>query len=330
MASQASKYLPICFAVFFMSAASMAVTYDSELNDAIQKKDWPSVVLLLQPKKGQNFEHDLVLAKALLSLERRPEALKLLSTLSETRKDERLSKLFQSAGTIFFAQETSNLYYEAVDFIKNSKFVEAKDRLDQAILKEPGQVLLLTRLTQLELLSDKKELAATHLKLAQANSLGLMELKLFAAKIAVDRKPFNSDDEPESIYELVRVLSPLRAQLLENEVTLTYWGEALKRAQKTVELETLAVKTLKEHPAWTYSLQWLRTNGSFNSALDEKLRVRIDQNLKDKAAFLTALESEMKATDYLWAGYVLYDSLLLQAKPTPTPVPTPVPAVGED
>ncbi|MBC7398007.1 MAG: hypothetical protein H7333_11240, partial [Bdellovibrionales bacterium] len=123
-----------------------ATPIETELNESVQKKDWPGVVLLLQPRQGQNFEHDLILARAMISLERRQEALKLLDELYATHKDERTQKLFNLAGTLFFNQDTSTLYYEAVQLLSGAKFAEAKDKLDQAASKEPGQVMVLVRL----------------------------------------------------------------------------------------------------------------------------------------------------------------------------------------
>jgi len=327
MASQASNFLPrFCLSLLLacsLGASGFAASpLDSELSDALQKKDWPSVVLLLEPKKGQNFEHDLTLSKALLSLERRQEALKLLATLQETRKDERVTKLFQSAGTIFFAQETSNLYYEALELIKGLKFAEAKERIDQGLSKEPGQVLLLTRQIQLQLLLGQKEQASANLKIVQTSTANMPELRLFAAKLAVDHA-LTSTEEDEDAAELYKGLSSYKAQLLENEVTTTYWAESLKRAKRTGDLEALEQKILKEHPLWTYSLQWFRLNAAPAKAQEDKLRDQIDKNLKDKTAFLAALEAEMKKADYLWVGYVTYEGLVALAKPTPTPVATP-------
>ena len=322
MASLATKYLPILILLFFSSANSWALpSSDSDLSDAIQKKDWPQIILLLQPKKGQNFEHDLTLAKAFLSLERRAEALKLLSSLVEVRKDERAIKLFQSAGTLFFTQETSTQYYEALDLIKTLKFAEAKERLDQALVKEPGHVLLLTRLVQVEMLLQTKDQALIHLKLAQANSYANADLRLFAAKMTVENTLSDTDDENDS--ELYRQLLPYRLSLLENEITLTYWAEAVLHAAKMSELEQLANKILKEHAAWTYSLVWFLKKAEFGPVLQAKLKTQIDKNLKDRALFDSVLDLEMKKTDYLWVGYVSFDALTLQAKATPTPVPSP-------
>jgi cellobiose-specific phosphotransferase system component IIA len=245
--------------------------------------------------------------------------LALLSGLQETHKDERTTKLFQSAGTIFFAQETSNLYYEAFEMIKNQKFTEAKEHLEQALLKEPGQVLVLTRLIQMELLLGQKEQASIHLKTAQANTSGSSDLKLFAAKLAIEKSLVDAEDENEN--ELYRDFSAFKALLLENEVTLTFWAESLMRAHKTAEIEAFAQKMLKDHPQWTYALAWFRTNANPSLLLDEKLKAQIEKNLKDKNAFLAALETEMKRSDYFWVGYVNYDTLVALQKPTPTPAP---------
>ena len=307
-------------AEFWQGRALGITQLDLELNEAIQKKDWPSVTLLIQPKKGQNFERDLILAKALLELERRQEALALLSNLLETRKDERVSKLFQTAGNIFFSQETSNLYYEALEFIKSLKVQEAKEHLELGLSKEPGQVLLLTRLVQVELLLGQKERASAILKQVQAITNGSIELRMFAAKLAVDKSLLESYEEKEA--ELYREFSPIRSELLKNEVTLTYWAQGLKRAQKKNELEGLAKKTLKDQANWTFALQWFYQNGVLSGGLKEKLRAQIDKNLKDKNAFSAALDSEMKQSAYLWVGYVNYETLVKQMneiKSSPTP-----------
>ena len=59
----------------FAQATGYASALSSEVTESLQKKDWPNLILLLRPKQGQNFEQDLILAKAYLSLERRREAI---------------------------------------------------------------------------------------------------------------------------------------------------------------------------------------------------------------------------------------------------------------
>jgi tetratricopeptide (TPR) repeat protein len=320
MRFKATNYLLITFVLFFGVANTWAMSaLDTDLADSVQKKDWPAVVLLLDPHQGQNFEHDFTLAKALLSLERRQEALKLLSTLADEHKDERVTKLFQTAGTIFFSQETSNAYYESLDLIRTLKFSEARDHLEQALSKEPGQILLLTRLIQMELLLGKTSAATTNLKLAQDTSQGMTELKLFAVKMAVDKKP-DDDDDQNLLY---RDVVPLKTQLLENEITLPFWSEALTRAKRNSEIETFAAKTLKDHPLWSYALMDFAKSRSVSPSTQIQLIAQLEKNLKSKDAFDAALEAEMKRTDYFWVGYSVYENLLVDFKKvSATPTPT--------
>jgi hypothetical protein len=324
MEKKASNYLPILLLLVFCGLRAEALSsFDLELNDAVQKKDWPSVVLLLQPKKGQNFEHDLTLAKALLSLERRQEAQKLLVSLEDTHKDERLNRLLQSAGTIFFNQETSNFYYDALEMIRGLRFADAKDRLEQALAKEPDQVLLLTRLIQMDLLLDKKNQAATNLKLAQSVTLNLPELKLFQAKLETDAQvaahasddpdsPEGRDADAEPEPDLSLEFLPIKSQLLENEVTAPLWLADLKLSGKTADLETLSQKIWKDHPLWTYALFWMDQNAKVSPEFKAKLETQIEKNLKNKDQFDRELDAEMKRSNQFWVGYVNFETLNAQ------------------
>src|SRR4249919_2954339 len=99
----------------FSSLSQVAhASFDTEVSESFQKKEWSNVVSLLKPKEGQNFEHDLMLAKAYLSLERRLDAQKLISEMLMNRRDERVIRLRDIAATQFFDQETANAYYEAI------------------------------------------------------------------------------------------------------------------------------------------------------------------------------------------------------------------------
>lgn len=318
MAFKASIYLPITLVVLLIRPASgFAASIEADVTEAMQKKDWPSLVLLIQPRKGQNFEHDLSLAKALLSLERRQEALKLLSSLQETHKDERVTKLLQTAGTLFFAQETSNLYYEALEMISELRFTEAKERLEQAVAREPGHILLLSRLIQVQLMLGLEDAAAMNLKAVQASELAYPEWKLFGAKLQTDQKPSDEDGD----LDLYRELHGIKSNLLENEVTATYWVEAVRRDEDADEMTILALKTVTDHPLWSYALLAIVKSDLLSPAIREKLTTQIQKNLKSREAFQTALATEMKRTQNLWVGYVNYEVLqaqLLTALPTPT------------
>lgn len=300
----------LLFVFSLVRPSAWAETSESDLNQAIQKKNWPEVVLLLAPLQGQNFDHDVTLVRAYLFLERRSEALVLATALYTNHKDDKTRSLLEMAGSIFFSQETSNLYYEAIRLISTSEFKEAKDRLDQALVKEPDQVLVLTRLAQVDLVLGHRDQAATHLALAQKFAPFSNELKLLGAKLfsLSSVSASESDSEQDAYAEF----SPIKTQLLENEVTAQLWFQALLSAKKSVDLVALSKKILKENPAWTAALFWFYKNGNLNMADRTKFKIQIEKNLKDKNQFNGNLESEMKQSQYFWVGYFTYETLQSQ------------------
>ena len=296
----------LLFRVLFISECAHALAPDGDLKAALQKKDWPEVVLLLEPKQGQNFDHDLDLARAYLSLERRADALKLLGEQYPDHKEDRLLKLYTLAGSLFFNQETANLYYEAVRLISIAKFSEAKERLEQALSKEPGQVSVLTRLVQVEVQLLQKEQAMKHLKLAQSLAPYSLDLKLIGAGLVLDRP-----DEAEVDYQSFQAL---KTALMGAEVPLTFWIEVLKRTGKTNELRALAESVLKNHRSWTFAQMAVLKTGLLGPVLQKKYKAQIELNLKDKAQFESRLEQDMKQTQYLWVGFIRYEDLVKQLK----------------
>ena len=91
MVFKASILLVCVFSLLGLSAR--ADLSEADLNEAVQKKNWPEVVLLITPEQGQNFDHDVTLVRAYLFLERRSEALALASKLYSTHKDEKTKNL---------------------------------------------------------------------------------------------------------------------------------------------------------------------------------------------------------------------------------------------
>ncbi|MBC7396979.1 MAG: hypothetical protein H7333_06005, partial [Bdellovibrionales bacterium] len=206
----------------------------------------------------------------------------------------------------FFNQDTSTLYYEAVQLLSGAKFAEAKDKLDQAASKEPGQVMVLVRLVQVEMILGLPAVARNHLKLAQTRTPFFPELKIFEAKLNLDA-PEVSEEDP---IDWMKALLPVKAALLDNEITLSFWAEALKRSKKSQELAVLGQKTLKDHPDWSYALAWYYKNGEGTLVTPAQYKTQIEKNLKDKAEFEARLQKEMKRTQYYWVGYETYESLI--------------------
>jgi tetratricopeptide (TPR) repeat protein len=264
------------------------------------------VILILEPTKGQNFEHDLELARAYLFLERRQEALGVLLSQYQEHKDERLVKLLNLAGSLFFNQETANLHYEAIQLLRASKFQDAKERIEQALSKEPSHVLLLERLIQTEILLGQSEKAWQHLKQAQALAPYSNELKLLSVRLVLDRA--------EEGFDPYIGFLPLKSLLLAEEVPCSFWVEALKRSGKTAELKALAETVLKKNPDWSLIMGALLNTQMLNSPMNKRLKAQLEKNLKDKNLFEQRLERQMSRTSQWWVGYIRYESLVKQVK----------------
>jgi tetratricopeptide (TPR) repeat protein len=301
MKIKASILLPIL--LLLHPATALTANPEADLKEAVTKNDWPGIVLLLAPLKGQNFEHDLLLSKALLQLERRAEALKVLNALSMNRRDEKVLKLLKVAGGIFFAQDTSNLYFEGVRLLSILKVQEAKDRFEQAAQKESGHPLILTRLIQCEILLSQFDQAASHLKEALALAPQSNELRFFALRLSLQPEPTLQGDS--AVGSLKRLAS-------EEEVPFLWVLEWMKRTGKTDELKLIARSFEKAHPDWTAARVWLYLNSQAPKGTRERLKMQIDRGLKSRDRFETELEKRMRQSQYLWAGFIRYDDLVKQ------------------
>ena len=240
-----------------------------------------------------------------------------MDELYASHKDERTQKLFNLAGTLFFNQETSTLYYEAVQLISIGKFTEAKEHLDQALIKEPGHFLVLLRLVQVEILLGLKDAARNHLRLAESRTPGSFELKLFAAKLDLDAFDASAEDP----VDFTKTWMNSKSVFLENELGASLWAEALKREKKLNELSALGQKILKEYSNWSYVLAWYYKNGEGNPVSLAAYKSQVEKNLKDRPAFEARLEKEMKRTQYFWVGYETFETvsaLLNQVQSTGT------------
>jgi len=255
-----------------------------------------------EPKQGQNFEQDLQLAKELFSLERRTDAIRLLNRHSS---DDRATKVLNLMSTEFYHQDTANIYYEAIRLIEIQKWSDARERLDAAWAKEPGNGLVLLRLIQVELLLKQKDRLADHLKLALELTPQVKELKLYAAKAALN------DDEEKEAY---RGFSAQKAYVSEHPTLTVWWLDTLLAMKKTSEIHSIADTLLRRHPDWSYVLWWFLKNEQGTDAQRSRFRAKLDQNLKDLEKYRRGVEQENQRTQFFWAGY---ETEALLKKPIP-------------
>ena len=227
---------------------------------------------MLKPKQGQNFEQDLQLARALFSLERRIEAIRVLNDYA----DPKASQMLNLVSTQFFNQETATIYYEALQLITQQKWAEARDKLELALNKEPGHALLLLRLIQCELILDLKDAVAQHLKIALDLNPDGKELKLYSARSSLSYPTLTLDEK-----ESYRIFTSLKSTVQSNQTLTVWYLESLLKLKKTAELAPLQTRFLKEHPKWSYGLKWFLDNHLLGPKEQKAFRTQLDKNLKD-------------------------------------------------
>ena len=299
------------FLILFGSFCFLPKIKADELATSIQNNDWPTIVLLLKAKQGQNFEQDLLLSKALYSLERRQEAVKvLLARLNDKGPDKNTEKTIEKwvelYSTQFLNEDASRLYYEAVGLLASEKWLEAKEKLEAVNGKEPGHKLVLQRLLQVDLILDQKEAFTEHLKLAQEANPFSKELKIFQARSLYLQK------EEQSAY---RIFQNFKGIISENEVLCVWYLDVLSALNKQVEMNTYLKKLDKEHPQWIWVQSWFVKKPFLDEKEKKAFTVQITKTLKDFSKYKTALEVQARKTDYQWVGFFTAEALKAEFSP---------------
>lgn len=271
---------------------------------ALNPVDWSGVTRALEPKRGQNIEQDLELARAYLWQEKRAEALGVLSAWP---RDERARSLVQVAGAVFFNQETADLYYEGLRWIELQRFQDASERLLQAHAREPGNVWVLSRLVQTGIALGRKEQARGHWVEAKGAGPLNRELRLYGVRLWLDGVSAPGED--------VKTLLPPKSECLEEEVPAAIYSEVLVRTGRFPELRGLLRQWLKGKPTWSLPLSvGLSASAGVPEELKKKLRAQLEKNLKDRALFDERLDRSIRASRYRWAGFIRYDELVKQVR----------------
>lgn len=159
-----------------MSAVS-ASWVRADLNDESQallaKKKWAEAAIVLRGvirRDPRSVSANADLAKSLLYLGRREEALGILDQaieLNRGRKKEWLIEQSRVIAKIFTTNASFQVYQDGVDLLSVGKFKPAREKFEQALMNEPSNVEVLTRLGQSYLLDGDSDSAAERLRIAK-------------------------------------------------------------------------------------------------------------------------------------------------------------------
>jgi tetratricopeptide (TPR) repeat protein len=268
---------------------------DSQAN-ALRTRDWAGVVRTLEPKRGQNIEQDLELARAYLALERRAEALKAVGSWL---RDDRAKALQQIAQTTFFSQETADLYYEGMRWLGLGRFQDAQERFTQANAREPSHVLVLTRLIHSELVLGRKDQAKIRWQEARALGATSRELRIYGLKLLVG-DAFSANEEP-------RPAVATKSECITEEIPAAFYVEYLIKTGRSPELRGLLRQWLDQKPDWVLPLLRGMNASGVPEELRKKIKVRLEKHLKDRTWFESRLEREGQRP---WSGFLRYEDLV--------------------
>jgi tetratricopeptide (TPR) repeat protein len=268
---------------------------DSRAN-ALRTRDWTGVVRTLEPKRGQNIEQDLDLARAYLALERRTEALKVTGSWL---RDDRAKALHQIAQTTFFSQETADLYYEGMRWLGLGRFQDAQERFAQAHARESGHVLVLTRLIHSELVLGRKDQAKIRWQEAKALGASSRELRIYGLKLLVGDAFASTEDHRSAVAT--------KSECITEEVPAAFYVEYLIKTGRAPELRGLLRQWLDQKPDWVLPLLRGMNAAGIPEELRKKIKVRLEKHLKDRTLFESRLEREGQRP---WSGFLRYEDLV--------------------
>jgi len=266
-------------------------------------QDWSKRVIELQGKEGQNFEQDLNLVKGLLFLQRRTEALTLINKMVKlyNRKDSRLTELFETASEQFFFQDTAELSAEAIQYIRDENWSEAKDKLDSALQKEPGQRLITMRSIQVALALGNVSKAADLIKNAELYYADLTVLKIYKAWVNIHQK---------NAKEAIRILSPLwysdQKMFEKNESVMLAFLKAMEMNKYQLDWSSVS-KIIIKNPEWACA-RLLKTKSKSMTPVEYKKELLAIKGVIETSSKTKSKPKEAKENSYQFLGLVAVDS----------------------
>ncbi len=293
------------FTALLLTYFSLAPIW-SLAQDSVQ--DWSKKVIELQEKEGQNFEQDLILIKGFLYLQRRGEALLVLNRLMKgpSKKDPRVQELYDAASDQFFFQETAELHSEVLQLLKDESWVEAKDKIETGLQKEPKHRLLTLRAIQLGLILTPKDPLSEYVKIAENNFSDQLVWKIYSAWMSVQK-----GDGKEAHRILSALWSSDRKFFEKTEVLMLSYLQAIDLTKHTADWIALS-KIIQKHPEWVNVRLWRLKNKNFAAKDKEKEIAQLKVLLGDLKNLKSLHAKEDKDHSYYYMGLITVEKAKAQ------------------
>lgn len=230
------------------------VSTNANLNEArelIVKKKWQEAVIALRSEIARDpraVEVQVDLARALIYLGRREEALNVLEGAIRRERGNKKAWLIQQSqvfSRIFVTNGTFQIYQDGLNLLQVQKYRQAREKFEKALLEEPSNVEILTRLGQSYLLDGDNDSAAEHLKVAHRLDPYEPEIGLWLGRALHLRGELN---------DALQELRSSKSEMAQSEIAPIWVADALEASgQKNLALQTLQ-DDLKANPMHVMSL----------------------------------------------------------------------------
>jgi predicted Zn-dependent protease len=230
-----------------------------EAKQLLAKRKWNEAAIVLRTvlKRSPDFTPAAVgLANALAYSGRREEALSILGQMTAKENGKARATLISRArvlSKVFITKETFQIYQDGLNFLFVKKTHPARDKFEKALLAEPDNVEILTRLGQCLVLDGDFDSASERLRLARKLNPYESEVSAWLGRALSQR-----GEAVEALSELQRA----KAENPDSEMIAVWLSEALENAgQKAQALQTLDdnIRAYPNHVAALYQLEKLRT-----------------------------------------------------------------------
>ena len=145
----------------------------SEARQLLARRKWEEAAIVLRSYLKKNpdfFPGAIELARALVYLGRREEALTLLSQTAARQAGARQAPVIARARVLsqmFLTQKTFQIYQDGLNQLQAQKYRPARERFEKALEAEPDNIEILTRIGECLVLDGDFDSAAERLRLAR-------------------------------------------------------------------------------------------------------------------------------------------------------------------
>ncbi len=270
-------------------------------------QDWSNKVVELQDQQGQNFDQDITLVKGYLFLHRRQDALSLLSKLSHSapKKNENLlNELSEAAMDQFFFQDTAESHADVLQLIRSDRWLDAREKLESALQKEPGHRQLVFRLVQVALASNSLNVAKEQIKFGEEHYSSQFNWKILYSWFSLLKEDYR---------EVYRVLNPIwipeKKKFEKEEAAYLVYLKMQEMLKFSPDWNAIS-KVIQKNPSWLGVRLWRLKNKMFTSLektkeikqIQSQLVLKINAKRTKSLPFfygLISLESIKKELDSL-------------------------------